>query len=130
YAIDDVAAESAVADLIGCAFEPFARCANRPPWLGAVVEYLDAHYADTLCVRALADDAGIHPVHLARVFRQVHGGRMGPYQTRLRIRRACALLSAREVTLAEIAWMTGFADQSHFTRAFTTTVGYPPGAFR
>jgi AraC family transcriptional regulator len=132
YVIDDLTAESAIAELIGCAFEPQARrlMHRAPQWFGRVVEHLDAHYADTLSVRLLAADAGVHPVHLARVFRQVHRCSMAQYQTRLRIRRACTLLGVPELTLAEIASITGFADQSHFTRAFTSCVGYPPGALR
>ena len=33
-------------------------------------------------------------------------------------------------SLAEISLATGFADQSHFTRAFRRITGMSPGAFR
>jgi len=35
-----------------------------------------------------------------------------------------------EMSLADIALATGFADQSHFTRAFRRVTGMSPGAFR
>jgi AraC family transcriptional regulator len=129
--IDARVADSLTAALIAHAFEPrTVPERGRPRWLEPVVAYIDVHYADTVRVGAMAAEAGVHPVHLARVFRQAHGCSLGQYQMLLRIRQACLLFDAADLTLAQIATMTGFADQSHFTRAFTSTAGYPPGAFR
>ena len=36
----------------------------------------------------------------------------------------------RAVSLAEIAWLLGFSDQSAFTRAFKRWMGVTPGAWR
>ena len=48
-----------------------------------------------------------------------------------RRRLALRLLRQRaEVTLTEVAFMTGFSDQSAFTRAFRRWTGQTPGAFR
>jgi AraC family transcriptional regulator len=129
--VDGFTVESLTAELIGHSIAlrmPDER--RRPPWLARVTEYLEAHATHSLRVGPLADQAGVHPVHLARVFRQVHRCSMAEYQTAARIRRACALLGESELTLAQIALWTGFTDQSHFTRAFTAMVGWPPGAFR
>lgn len=40
------------------------------------------------------------------------------------------LLRSSPLSLAEIALACGFADQSHFTRAFARLVGMTPGAWR
>ncbi|HZS61206.1 MAG TPA: AraC family transcriptional regulator [Gemmatimonadaceae bacterium] len=131
YALDCLTAETLMAELIGYAFEPRARPANRQPrWLAPVIEYLDAHYVGLVRISALAASAGVHPVHLARVFREVHRCSIAQYLTILRVRRACALLGVGDLTLSQIALHTGFSDQSHFTRAFTATVGASPGVFR
>jgi AraC family transcriptional regulator len=103
---------------------------RQPRWLPHVVEYLDAHYTDAVRVRTLATLAGVHPVHLGRVFRQFHRCSVIQYQTRRRIQRARTLLGVPGLSLTRIALMTGFADQSHFTRAFTAMLGCPPGEFR
>ena len=60
---------------------------RQPRWLPHVVEYLDAHYTDAVRVRTLATLAGVHPVHLGRVFRQFHRCSVIQYQTRMRIQR-------------------------------------------
>jgi AraC family transcriptional regulator len=55
-----------------------------------------------------------------------------PHQwlTSLRIKTARGLLVNSHTPLVHIAGMCGFADQSHFTRVFTRTVGSSPGAWR
>jgi AraC family transcriptional regulator len=130
-AVDTLTAETLTAQLIAYAFEPRARPVHRQPrWLRPVIEYLDTHYANAVRIQDLAASAGVHPVHLTRVFREVHRCNIARYLTTLRVRRACALLGAAKLPLSQIALQTGFADQSHFTRAFRATIGTSPGAFR
>ena len=68
--------------------------------------------------------------YFIRAFRESTG--MTPYQWLLseRINRARRLLRASNAPLAEIAIACGFADQSHFTRVFSSLVGATPGAWR
>ena len=40
------------------------------------------------------------------------------------------LLQKKGISLCEIAYECGFADQSHFTRVFKRRVGVTPGVFR
>jgi AraC family transcriptional regulator len=131
YEVDCLTAESLTAECIGYSFEPRRRPEQRQPrWLSPVMALLNESYTRPLRITALAACAGVHPVHLARVFREVHRCSIAQYQTALRVRRACALLGVSDYTLSQIALQTGFADQSHFTRAFTATTGCPPGEFR
>ncbi len=51
------------------------------------------------------------------------------YVERRRIVRAQSLILEIDLALVEIALMTGFADQSHFTRRFHRHVGRTPAAF-
>ena len=64
-----------------------------------------------------------------RRFRQEVGATPQDYamQVRLRIARR-ALLDGNPI--AEVAVLTGFADQSHLTRAFARQFGLPPGRWR
>jgi AraC family transcriptional regulator len=103
---------------------------RHPRWLSVVRDMLHDGGAEPVSATVLASQAGVHPAHLARVFRRTHGCTMAQYQSRVRIQRACVRLASRGASLAHVAAEVGFADQSHFTRTFTAIVGIPPGAYR
>lgn len=104
---------------------------KRPPvWLNRVVELLRAEFQQNLTTGDLAAEAGVHPVHLAAVFRQFHHQTIGEYQQQLRVQFAARQLGNRELPLTEIAQAAGFSDQSHLTRIFKRFSGTTPGAFR
>lgn len=101
-----------------------------PAWLLRVVEKLNAEFMENLSTEELASEANVHPVYLASVFRQFYHETMGEYVQKLRVSHASTMLLDKEIPLCEIAYSTGFADQSHFTRIFKRYVGITPGAFR
>jgi AraC family transcriptional regulator len=101
-----------------------------PRWFSRVKERLHDGFRERLRMCDLAHEAGIHPVHLARVFRQIERRTPGEYQQQLQVRAACELLPDPEWTLAAIAAECGFADQSHFTRVFRRFAGTTPARFR
>jgi AraC family transcriptional regulator len=101
-----------------------------PAWLRRVREALADDAATAWDVRALARHAGVHPVHLARAFREHYGASPGEWLRERRLEQARERLLADSAPLSEIALAAGFSDQSHFTRAFRARFGIPPGRFR
>ncbi len=101
-----------------------------PRWLGRATELLRDGAPSELTTARVAAEAGVHPVHFARVFRREHGCTVGEYVRRQRVRHALGLLSDTSLPLAEVALAAGFADQSHLTRVFRQTLGSTPGALR
>lgn len=87
------------------------------------------HLAD-LSVAAVANDLGVHPVHLARGFRKRFGTTPTEFIRAYRCERAAEMLRAGRESLVSIALDCGFGDQSSFTRAFRRSMGVTPGAFR
>jgi AraC family transcriptional regulator len=101
-----------------------------PRWLLRVVDRLNAEFADNLSSEDLAIEAQVHPVHLASVFRRFYHETIGEYVQKRRVAHASKLLLDPEMPLVDIAYSTGFSDQSHFTRVFKRVTGFTPGAFR
>jgi len=128
---DDLAVESLLAEMLSHAARSAPReRAHAPGWLSRILDKLQAEHCRRLALAELAREAGVHPVHLSRVFRRCVGEGIGEHVHRLRVRTACERLLARDVSLSELSFSTGFADQSHFTRAFRKITGTTPAAFR
>jgi AraC family transcriptional regulator len=107
------------------------RNVGRPPaWLGSAEELLSTRLRDSVGLGELADAVGVHPTHLARVFRARHGVSVGEYGRRLRLAWAAGELARGDSPLGVIATEAGFADQSHFTRAFRRYAGTTPARYR
>jgi AraC family transcriptional regulator len=123
----------------GLALEVLAEASRRgttsatrtpPLWLRRAQDMIRERFAETLTLGAIADAVAVHPVHLARAFRRVHGCSIGEYVRRLRVDFACRALSNSALPLAAIAISAGFADQSHFTGVFRRQTGLTPLSFR
>jgi AraC family transcriptional regulator len=103
---------------------------KAPRWLPTVRDFLGVRFAERLTLDEIAAVPGVHPAHLARVFRQVLGCTVGDYVRRLRIDFACRLLTRSDTPLVEIALAAGFVDQSHFSKTFRRQMGQSPAAFK
>jgi AraC family transcriptional regulator len=104
--------------------------AGREPRLAAVREMLAADLSSPPSLAAVAEEVGLHPSHLARVFRAHHGESIGEYGRRLRLEWVAARLACSDEGIASIAARAGFADQSHLTREFRRRFGVTPGRYR
>jgi AraC family transcriptional regulator len=103
---------------------------RRARWFTIVEERIAQSLEVSWSLKQLANDAGVHPAHLARVFRQVHGCSVGEHVRKLRVEKACRKIAVSRESLARIALETGFADQSHFSRSFKRVMGVTPSAFQ
>lgn len=103
---------------------------DQPRWLSNAVDLLHAEFRSNLKVQDIANEIGVHPFHLSRVFRTVHRQTIGEYVHKLRVAYACKMLALPDCDLATVALSAGFADQSHFTKVFKNITGMTPGAFR
>lgn len=81
-------------------------------------------------VSDLARAMDVHPVHLARQFRQAYGVSMREYRTIRLVRRAASAIVSTTAPLSRIAHDCGFADHSHMCRAFRYVAGWSPSRLR
>lgn len=81
-------------------------------------------------VEAAAREAGMHPFSFIRSFGAKFGVPPGEYLRQARTSRALELLREENLTLAEVALVCGYSDQSHMTRAVRAATGKSPAAYR
>jgi AraC family transcriptional regulator len=93
-------------------------------------ERLESDLAGKISLEQVAAEFGLSVSHFSRAFRISTG--LPPHQwlLRQRVKAAKQLMTVPELPLSEIAISAGFANQSHFTRVFSSTVGVSPGAWR
>ena len=124
--------------LQGLGFEMLATAARMalptrsapPAWLRRVEDMLRSLFLEGVSVEDLAREIDVHPMYLARMFRKHYRESVGAFVRRLRLDWAVRQLATTDESLAQIALRAGFADQSHFTRAFKRYTGFPPGRYR
>lgn len=106
-----------------------------PPKLtGASLEKVFVHILDnldqTVTIEELSQIAALPPAQFGKAFKEVTGLSAQRWQMDARVRGAQRLMvDDPEGSLAEIAALTGFSDQSHFSRAFMEIVGISPTAW-
>ena len=128
----DADKENALLLFVGDCFMPQA---THPPHtaphsaLVRVKTLIEDRLTDTLPLDELAAEARMSRYQLLRAFRESFGMTPHAWQLDRRIQHARRLLD-REMPLAEIAIHLGFADQSHFQRAFKQRVAATPGEYR
>ncbi|WP_293876851.1 helix-turn-helix domain-containing protein [Sphingomonas sp. UBA978] len=81
-------------------------------------------------LEALSAQAGLTPSHFCRVFKRATGATPHQYVMKARLDRARDLLGQSDLSVAQVAEMTGFTSQSHFTRAFRQYAGHTPSGWR
>lgn len=116
--------EAAALDLL--AELPVRRTHREPSWMRQVRQCLHDRPSRP-SLQMLSQLAGVHPVHLARAFRESNGCTIGEYFNSRRIERATSLIG--KLPLAELAMRCGFADQSHLCREFKRATGMSPAQF-
>lgn len=107
-----------------------ARESAGPVWLARIEALIHDRFLERLRIEDLAREADQHPAHLARAFRTRYRVSIATYIRTLRLDWAADRLSTTSDSLSAISHRAGFADQSHFTRAFRAHTGVPPGEYR
>ncbi len=94
------------------------------------IEAMEGHVAEPLTLGQLAGLAEISKRQLNRLFVAECGMTAMEFYRKLRVDVADGMLTGSTLGLTEIALATGFADASHFSRAFGSARGMPPAAYR
>jgi transcriptional regulator GlxA family with amidase domain len=93
-------------------------------------QWMEAHYAESILIDAVAKMVGISSRHFKRRFRKATGESPLTYLQNLRIEAAKDKLATTQANVNEITYMIGYEDSSTFRRLFKKQVGISPRGYR
>ncbi len=104
---------------------------KTPGWVKELKEIIQDQIDTNLNLTDISKSLDINPSYLSREFsKHFNNLSFGEYIRKLRIEKAIELMKQNKYSLTEIAYLTGFSDQSHFTRIFKQHTGKNPSAFK
>lgn len=103
---------------------------DHPLWFSVVREILHDRWNENLTLSEVAASAGIHPVTLCKHFSSNFPHTLGAYVRKIRVSKSLEMIKNTDLSLTDIAFACGFADQSHFSRTFRRHTGMQPKTFR
>ncbi|MES2808745.1 MAG: helix-turn-helix transcriptional regulator, partial [Bacteroidota bacterium] len=108
---------------------------KAPTWAKELKEMIqdqiDTNMNVNLSLQQVSDELEINPAYLSREFSKYFDNlSFGDYIRKMRIDKAMLLIETTAYTLTEVAYITGFSDQSHFNRIFKKHTGQNPSVFK
>jgi AraC-like DNA-binding protein/mannose-6-phosphate isomerase-like protein (cupin superfamily) len=91
--------------------------------------YINEHFC-TITLSDLAAHFGYSTGHLCRLIKKATGMNFSELTRRIRLEKACELLSNSTISISLIAEGIGFCDSSNFYKAFKKQYGLPPAQYR
>ena len=128
--LSSIVLESMATELLVYAARNLDKSDKPPAWLKHAFELIRDCCNESITITEIAAAGGVHPLHLARTFRKFFNCSPGEYLRQSRIEFASNLLLNSKKSIVEIALISGFSDQSQFTRSFKQATGTTPAKFR
>ena len=102
-----------------------------PAWAQELKETIQDHIDTSMSLKEISKGLDISASYLSREFSKYFEDlSFGDYIRKQRIEKAIAMMENKTYSLTDIAYLTVFSDQSHFTRIFKKNTGQNPSAFR
>lgn len=94
------------------------------------LDYIKRNYAEKITLEDVAAHVYLSPSYFSRIFKEEVDISFNNYLNKVRIENSKRLLLNDELGLVEISQMSGFEDQSYFSKVFKRVTGVTPGKYR
>ncbi len=98
--------------------------------IAAAVPFIQTHLGGKITEKKVADECGMTTFRFSRAFHEHHGITFREMLLRLRIDRSKRLLLNSQLSVTQVAFMSGFSDASHFGKMFRRVCGRTPTDYR
>ncbi|MHC4873094.1 MAG: helix-turn-helix domain-containing protein [Planctomycetota bacterium] len=98
--------------------------------IGLALQFMRDNFSKDITRKDVATACHLSESHFSRTFRKNTGSSFSDVLTRMRINHAAELLINSDLQLLQIAFSSGFNDQSYFCKVFRETMGISPKRYR
>lgn len=95
-----------------------------------VIDYINKNYMNSVSLNDISEFTNLSVSYLSRIFNEEMGCSLSTYVNRVRIDNSKLFLLNEGIPLAEAAYLSGFEDQSYFSKIFKKVTGVTPGKYR
>ncbi len=100
------------------------------PAVSKALDYIAANYTEQISLEQIAEAAGLSTFRIAHLLKEATGKTALQNIHYLRIQDARRLLEHSDMSCTDIAYETGFGDQSYFIKQFRKWMGITPAKYR
>lgn len=98
--------------------------------INQAVQYITSHYQEELSLKQAADLVNMSESSFSRNFQKATCNKFVEFVNRVRVGRACIMLSETDKRISSICFEVGFNNITHFNRQFHRLKGQTPGEYR
>lgn len=98
--------------------------------VSSILQYLNENYTSNPSLAEIGRSVGFSPNYVSTLFHNETGITIRDYLARLRLKKACELISYSDISISEVCRRCGFNDIHNFGRAFKRAIGTTPSRYR
>jgi AraC-like DNA-binding protein len=95
-----------------------------------IMNYLSDNFHEPITLETLSKQIGLSTFRIAHLMKEVTGKTVLQHIHQLRVQEAQRLLEQSDMNCTDIAYETGFGDQSYFIKQFRKWMGITPAKYR
>lgn len=95
-----------------------------------ILNYLSGNFHENITLEILSKETGLSTFRIAHLVKDVTGKTVLQHIHQLRVQEARRLLEQSDMNCTDIAYETGFGDQSYFIKQFRKSMGITPARYR
>ena len=94
------------------------------------LEYIKKNYMNKISLAEVAHVSNISASYFSKIFKEEMGTNFNNYLNEIRVNMSKRLLVDESIPLVDVAFLSGFEDQSYYSKVFKKITGVSPGKYR
>jgi two-component system, response regulator YesN len=107
-----------------------SKSSNNREFINKAFQYINRQFTGDITLESVAEEVGISPQYLSRIFKEKYGSNFINYITNKRMQYAKELLGSNSINIKDVSIAVGYGDSSYFCRIFKKNTGFSPKQYR